>query len=124
MRFLLQFGICLIVMAAGVAVAKVGDDDKKETAKQEYKQTPFGKVAKTKAVAPPPIAKKKSNIAVSVDGDAITFSRPTPFGAQRWTRKRDALNSHEKQWLSDYESESASKESVAKESASSEKPQP
>jgi hypothetical protein len=119
MRFLLQIGFCLIVLAAGVAVAKVGDDDKKETAKQEYKQTPFGKVAKTKAAAPPAVTKKKSNIAVSVDGDSITFSRPTPFGAQRWTRKRDALNSHEKQWLSDYESASA-----AKESASSEKPQP
>ena len=121
MRFLLQIGLCLTVMAAGVAVAKVGVDDKKETSKQEYKQTPFGKVAKTKAAAPAAVTKRKSNIAVSVDGDSITFSRPTPFGAQRWTRKRDALNSNEKQWLSDYESALAS---APKEAASSEKPQP
>ncbi len=119
MRFLIQVGLCLIVMAAGVAVAKVGEDEKKETAKQEYKQTPFGKVQKTKAALPPPVTKRKSNVAVSVDGDSITFSRPTPFGAQRWTRKRDALNTNEKQWLSDYESASASKGSAA-----SKKPQP
>ena len=106
MRFLFQIGLCLIVSMAAVAQAEDGDDEKKDTPKQEYKQTPFGKVAKKKAPPPTPVRKQKSNIAVSVDGEAITFSRPTPFGTQRWTRKRSELNAVEKSWLAEYESAS------------------
>ena len=90
-----------------LAGSVVGEDGEKKSTEQEYKSTPFGKVAKKKTPPPAPAVKKKSNVRVSVEGDSITFSRPTPFGAQRWTSKRAELNVHEKQWLADHEASSA-----------------
>jgi hypothetical protein len=62
-----------------------------------YRRTPFGmmKIEENQATptksAPRPITK------VVEDGDQLHFERVTPFGMQRWTRKKSDLTAEERQ---------------------------
>lgn len=61
-----------------------------------YRQTPFGvvRIEDAPAVAAP--AGPPPPIKVVEDGDVYHFEMPTPFGPQKWTKKKTDLNDNEK----------------------------
>lgn len=60
-----------------------------------YKKTPFG-VSRYEdlgqSTAEPPKPKPNPNMKVSVKGDLVYFENPTPFGVQKWSKKKSELN--------------------------------
>jgi hypothetical protein len=68
----------------------------KDGKKWIYRATPFG-VSKSEEHPPAPQVKVEDDPAKSEDlGDSVRFTRPTPFGAKVWTRKKTELDSYEK----------------------------
>lgn len=65
-----------------------------------YRQTPFGivRLEDTEANAAPPTVTLKSQDTVSAveDGDTIRFTRQTPFGVQKWQKKKTEMDEMEK----------------------------
>jgi hypothetical protein len=62
-----------------------------------YRQTPFGL---TRYEDKEPVEKKAEKpqsepVKATEDGDSIRFERHTPFGVQRWVRKKAELNAEE-----------------------------
>ena len=60
-----------------------------------YKKTPFGvsryeDQGQSTAEAPKP--KPNPNMKVTVKGDLVYFENPTPFGTQKWSKKKAELN--------------------------------
>ena len=68
-----------------------------------YRKTPFG------VVRTPDSQPTATTIAIE-DGDTIRFERPTPFGVDKWQKKKSELNSTERAiWESQQASSAASK---------------
>lgn len=59
-----------------------------------YNKTPFG-VMKSQE-QPASEAKIPEGMRATEDGDSVRFERPGPFGAQRWTKKKDQLDELER----------------------------
>lgn len=66
-----------------------------------YQKTPFALVRfEEKAEAAGAAAASEKELAVlkaTEDGDSVRFERPSPFGVQKWTRKKSELNDLERQ---------------------------
>jgi hypothetical protein len=54
-----------------------------------YRKTPFGVVRAAESQTAAPTTAKE-------DGDTIRFERPTPFGVDKWQKKKSELNSNER----------------------------
>jgi hypothetical protein len=68
----------------------------KDGKKWIYRATPFG-VSKAEERPAPAVQRIEDDPAKSEDqGDSVRFSRPTPFGAKVWTKKKSELDSYEK----------------------------
>jgi hypothetical protein len=64
-----------------------------------YRRTPFGwmKAERTDVPEAAPAAAPPPETRVAEDGDSVRFERNTPFGPQRWRRKKSELTEQEKQ---------------------------
>jgi hypothetical protein len=64
-----------------------------------YRQTPFGwmKAEEKELQQAAPAAAALPETRVVEDGDSVRFERNTPFGPQRWKRKKSELTEQEKQ---------------------------
>jgi len=83
------------VLSAGTLLAQ--SESSKSASKDEDKvSTPFGAVKKDHDAKPTPRRSIDPNLEVEAKGDEITFTRKTPFGAQRWTKARTDLSDAEK----------------------------
>lgn len=80
--------------------AREADDDPGAAshATSGTRPTPFGASVKTPASSTVPTK-------VTDAGDSIVFERPTPFGPQRWTRKKTELTAYEKLILEQQDAE-------------------
>lgn len=64
-----------------------------------YRRTPFGWMKAEEKDVPPPAANSAAPAPATravEDGDSVRFERNTPFGVQRWTRKKTELTEEEK----------------------------
>lgn len=62
-----------------------------------YTRTPFGVRRFEPQHLEDTTAEEASRISVvAKDGDTVSFERKTPFGAAKWTKKKDQLNAAEK----------------------------
>jgi hypothetical protein len=60
-----------------------------------YKRTPFGvsryeDLGQSTAATPKP--RPNPNMKVTLKGEVVHFENPTPFGVQKWSRKKSELN--------------------------------
>jgi len=60
-----------------------------------YRQTPFGVVKMDDKPEETPAVEDKNPITATDLGDSVRFERNTPFGKQKWTKKKSELNSEE-----------------------------
>ena len=59
--------------------------------------TPFGTVRYKEPAANPKASEEENYIKVREDGEQLHFERSSPFGVQKWTRKRAELADFERQ---------------------------
>lgn len=93
LRMLVWSAAALLLIASPLAAKQPPDEKAKDG---ETVQTPFGPAKKRTAEPPSKRSKGPSMVDVKIEGDQATFSRKTPFGVQRWTRKVSELSSAEK----------------------------
>lgn len=60
-----------------------------------YRQTPFGLVRLEDKPAPAQSAGAPEPITAVEDGDVVHFERPTPFGKQKWSKRKADLTADE-----------------------------
>ena len=88
--------IVLLATLFSVAPLFAQSESSESDAKDEDRvSTPFGSVKKDKDAKPVPRPSIDPNLDVEADGDKFTFTRKTPFGAQKWTKARSELSDAE-----------------------------